>query len=95
MRKKMIELLLMNLVKILTVNLTEDSVKEGLDSIFDRIEEIVSDTENAYDDAVIIPVLNALRSALDIPDYADEISTEKRNSTEIKEEREEMFAYLF
>lgn len=45
---------------------TENKQKYGA-KLFDFIEQVVKDSETKIDDATVLPVVNALRSALDIP----------------------------
>ena len=46
---------------------TENKNKYG-GRLFDFIEQVVKDSETKIDDATVLPVVKALRSALDIPD---------------------------
>jgi len=46
---------------------TENKNKYG-GKLFDFIEQVVKDSETRIDDATVLPVVKALRSALDIPD---------------------------
>jgi len=48
--------------------LSPTQVKAILDKAFDAVEEKVKDTSTQWDDAIVLPMLKALRSALDIPD---------------------------
>lgn len=51
------------------INLLPDEiVKEFLDAGFDKIENVVKDSSNRIDDVVILPIINKLRSAFDVPD---------------------------
>lgn len=45
-----------------------DFLKEVLDSVFDKIEDKVASTENQWDDAVILPLINKARELLNVPD---------------------------
>lgn len=64
--------LLLQLVKALVAAmaalLTPPQVKSILDKAFDAIEDKVKDSSTHWDDVIILPMLTALRSALDIPD---------------------------
>lgn len=46
---------------------TENKQKYG-GRLFDFIEKVVTDSETKIDDATVLPVVKALRAALDIPD---------------------------
>lgn len=46
---------------------TENKNKYG-GRLFDFIEQVVKDSETKIDDATVLPVVKALRSALDIPE---------------------------
>lgn len=48
--------------------LPKEVIQEGLDALFDKIEDRVADTDTAIDDAVVLPIIQRLRAALDIPD---------------------------
>ena len=64
--------LLLQLVKMIVASmvaiLTPEQVKSILDRAFDAIEEKVKDTATQWDDAIVLPMINALRKALDVPD---------------------------
>lgn len=64
--------LLLQLVKALVAAmaalLTPPQVKSILDKAFDAIEEKVKDSKTHWDDVIVLPMLKALRKALDIPD---------------------------
>lgn len=45
--------------------------KEIIDTLFDKIEEMVERSENKIDDAVILPLINKAREILDVPDGED------------------------
>jgi hypothetical protein len=61
-------------VSILERLLGTDLVKHGLDSFFDKIEDKIAQSETAYDDALVLPVVKALRKAMDVPDYPDPVA---------------------
>lgn len=48
--------------------LTPVQVREILDKAFDIVEEKVKDSKTHWDDMIVLPMLTALRKALDIPD---------------------------
>lgn len=56
------------LVASLKAMLTPDQVKKVLDKAFDAVEEKVADSETQWDDVIVLPLLKALRDALDVPD---------------------------
>jgi len=64
--------LLLQLVKALVAAmaamLSPEKVRAVLDKAFDAVEEKVKDSSTSWDDVVVLPMLSALRSALDIPD---------------------------
>jgi len=53
--------------------LPNETVKSFLDAGFDAIENIVADSSNTIDDAVILPIINKLRTAFDVPDNDNEV----------------------
>lgn len=64
--------LLMELVKALVAALKStinvENVKAVIDKAFDAVEDKVRDSETKWDDIIVIPVLEALRKALNVPD---------------------------
>lgn len=68
MKQELLDMAVSALVASLLSNVNEESVRRAFDSILDRIENIVADTENKYDDAAILPVVDMVRTALSIPD---------------------------
>jgi len=48
--------------------LTVENIKSALDALFDSIENAVEKSETKWDDATVLPLINKLRKALDIPD---------------------------
>ena len=48
--------------------LTKEQGKKLLDNFFDWIENMVEDSENKFDDAVVLPLVNKARELLDVPD---------------------------
>lgn len=56
--------------------LPADAIRTGLDGLLDHVEDYVAKTPNKIDDAVAIPLMNALRAQLGITEvpggkYAD------------------------
>lgn len=60
--------LVRSLVAAMAAMLSPEQVKSVLDRAFDVVEDKVRDTSTSWDDVVVLPMLKALRSALDIPD---------------------------
>ena len=56
------------LVAAMAALLSPTQVKELLDKAFDAIEEKVADSKTEWDDVIVLPILKALRTALDVPD---------------------------
>ena len=59
------------LIGALLVKLDTPTVKKGVDSLLDIIEDAVADSPNEYDDLIVLPLVNQLRIALDVPDNDD------------------------
>jgi hypothetical protein len=51
--------------------LTEENKQKYGDRLFDFLEDVVSDSETKIDDVLVLPVIEAARKALDIPDRTD------------------------
>jgi hypothetical protein len=60
--------LLKALIASMAAMLSPDVVKKIVDSAFDKIEDTVAKSSNHWDDAVVLPMLTALRTALNVPD---------------------------
>lgn len=60
--------LIKSLVAAMTAIATPAQVKEVLDNAFDAVEEKVIASSTQWDDVIVLPMLKALRAALDIPD---------------------------
>ncbi|HDY66671.1 MAG TPA: hypothetical protein ENH85_02645 [Candidatus Scalindua sp.] len=48
--------------------LNPEQVKQILDKAFDAVEEKVKDSSTQWDDIIVLPILQALRKALGVPD---------------------------
>lgn len=48
--------------------LPDKIVKKAVDACFDAIEDAVKQSSNKVDDAIVLPVINKLRSIFDISD---------------------------
>ena len=55
-------------IEQLLARLTAEQIKEALDHFFDFIEDKVAESENEWDDAILLPLIETARAALDIPD---------------------------
>ena len=61
-------LLVRTLVAAIVKEMSPEKVKSVLDQAFDAVEKKVKDTATQWDDRIVLPMLTALRKALDIPD---------------------------
>ena len=61
-------LLVKALVEAMKSLLTPEKVKGVIDKAFDAVENKVKDSSTQWDDAIVLPILSGLRSALNIPD---------------------------
>jgi len=66
--KKIIELALPKLIEILISMIKPEKVEKLADKALDWCEEAVKRSDNEYDDAIIIPLLNIIREAFEIKD---------------------------
>lgn len=64
MKETMIKLL----IKALLSMLTEERLKEFADRLVDLIEDVVSKSDNKWDDAVILPLCALVRETFDVED---------------------------
>lgn len=55
-------------LKAIEEMITEENKKKYGDKLFDLVEDFVADTETKVDDTVVLPLVKAARTALDIPD---------------------------
>lgn len=51
--------------------LTTENFQKWGDKIFDLIEEAVKDSETTWDDKTVLPLVQLLRSSLNLPDLPD------------------------
>lgn len=56
------------IVSTLLSLLSKEQGKEIIDALFDKVEEMVSRSENKLDDMVVLPLINKAREILDVPD---------------------------
>lgn len=64
-----------SLVAAMVAVLSPAKVREVLDKAFDAVEQKVQSTETQWDDVTVLPMLGALRAALNVPDN-DEAESE-------------------
>ena len=57
-----------SLVSAMTSLLSAEQVKAVIDKAFDWVEDMVADTDTHWDDAIVLPMIKALRNALNVPD---------------------------
>lgn len=70
--KKLIAMRVLPLVVNQLLGLLPGNIlREGLDALFDKIEDRVADSDTPIDDQLALPVIRMLRSQLDIPDGDD------------------------
>lgn len=60
--------LLKMLINFLIDRLNPDMLQGIADQFLDWIEQAVLDSENEFDDALVLPVVNIIREAFGIPD---------------------------
>ena len=56
------------LIPILLQFLTVEQIRRFVDMAFDFVEDAVEDSDNPYDDVVVLPIIARMRAAFDIPD---------------------------
>lgn len=56
------------LVKAMTELFSADQVRGVIDKAFDHVEDKVADSSTHWDDVIVLPILKALRGALNVPD---------------------------
>jgi hypothetical protein len=57
----------MLLTALFTV-LTPDNLKKFVDAGLDAIEDLVQESENKVDDAVVLPICKVIRTTFNVPD---------------------------
>lgn len=60
--------LIKSLVAAVTEMLNPEQVKAVIDKAFDYVEDRVADSSTQWDDVIVLPILRALRNALNVPD---------------------------
>ncbi|MCF7847526.1 MAG: hypothetical protein K9M45_01650 [Kiritimatiellales bacterium] len=73
---------LIQLIGIVIAMLKPEHVAELLDFILDKIEDLVSRTDNKIDDAIVLPLCNTIRAGLNIPDNDEETATDEETTTD-------------
>lgn len=68
--------LIKNAVLLLLTLVPKDLLKGLLDSLLDWVEDTIQSTENKWDDALVLPLCEAIRKQLDVPDNDDIIPDE-------------------
>ena len=63
--------LVKSLAEAMTSKLSAEQVKSVIDKAFDAVEDKVTGSSTHWDDVIILPILTALRNALDVPDNDD------------------------
>jgi ABC-type enterochelin transport system permease subunit len=61
-------LVLKILVGALQKMLNPDNFKTLMDRVFDKVEDVVKDSSTQWDDVLVLPIVEALRKALNVPD---------------------------
>lgn len=56
------------MVTLLLGMVSPELLKKGVDALLDIIEDAVAGSKNTYDDAIVMPVVNLIRTTFDIED---------------------------
>lgn len=64
-------LLLQSIVKVLLMTLTPDKIRDFADMALDFVENQVLGSASKVDDRLVLPLCDAIRAALSIPDGDD------------------------
>ena len=64
----MVKVLLNAIVGIIATMVTKENLKLVADKMLDAVEDVVQDSTNTIDDALVLPVVKKLRETFDIPD---------------------------
>lgn len=70
MRDRLINFVISRVVDAIISNLNPSQVKHLLDDLIDRLENMVEESSNKFDDN-LLPFIKFLRELLDVPDYPD------------------------
>lgn len=68
MKEMLLRMALSMFMDIIEEMFTVANIRKYGDKLFDLIEDFVKDTETSIDDATVLPIIKALRKALNIPD---------------------------
>jgi len=68
MNKLLLGIVLPILMKIIEELLSSENIKMYGDKLFDFIEDSVKSSATTIDDATVLPIIQALREGLNIPD---------------------------
>lgn len=60
--------LLQAVVAVIATMMTEENMKLLADKMLDTAEDFVAQTDNTIDDALVLPVIQKIRSVFNIPD---------------------------
>jgi len=63
--------LISQIINIILTLLPKDKFKELVDALLDKIEDMVANSENKIDDAIVLPLCAKVRELLDVPDNDD------------------------
>lgn len=55
-------------LKEMLAEMIQKNVIDGIDYVLDKLEDKVEETHNTIDDAIVLPVCEIIRIALNIPD---------------------------
>jgi len=64
----LLKMMLPVVMQIIEQLLSEDNIRKYGDQLFDFIEDAVTSSKTTIDDATVLPVIEALRKGLGIPD---------------------------
>lgn len=56
------------LMPTLLALIPDDIMTQALDKLFDSIEEAIAKSDTQFDDALVLPIIAALRNKLRVPD---------------------------
>lgn len=71
MKDMILRHMLPTIVSTLLELLPKSVIQDGLDALFDKIEDRVKASDTPVDDTIVLPVIKRLRDALDVPDDDD------------------------
>ena len=68
MKSILLKMFIPMVVDMITEMLTKDKLDIYIDKLFDLIEDFVTNSESSIDDMIVLPVVQQLRSAFNVPD---------------------------